>query len=113
MPGDLAGGALSRPPVVQQGQPLQFGNFDASASILHTVTACRLPCNRSTGVSYPLANGPGQFDSAQLGYGPPGLTAASDRVDWRTPAGLRPGTYTYFCRVHPFMRGAFRVRRAH
>jgi plastocyanin len=112
VPGDLASGTASPPPVVQQGQSLQFGNFDASASILHTVTACRLPCNRSTGVSYPLANGPVQFDSAQLGYGPPGLTAASDRVDWRTPAGLRPGTYTYFCRVHPFMRGAFRVRRA-
>jgi hypothetical protein len=24
----------------------------------------------------------------------------------------RPGTYTYFCRVHPFMRGAFRIARA-
>jgi hypothetical protein len=28
---------------------------------------------------------------------------------YRTPKNLRPGTYTYFCRVHPFMRGAFRV----
>ena len=28
---------------------------------------------------------------------------------WRTPRTLRPGTYTYFCRIHPFMRGAFRV----
>ena len=24
--------------------------------------------------------------------------------------GSRPGTYTYFCRVHPFMRGSFRVK---
>ena len=24
-------------------------------------------------------------------------------------AGLPEGTYTYFCRIHPFMRGAFRV----
>jgi hypothetical protein len=31
---------------------------------------------------------------------------------WRTPRDLAPGTYTYFCRVHPFMRGAFRVVRA-
>ena len=22
---------------------------------------------------------------------------------------LKPGTYTFFCRVHPFMRGSFRV----
>ena len=114
MPGDLtAGGTLGRPPVVTRGQSLQFGNFDASASILHTITACRVPCNRSTGVSYPIANGPVRFDSGQLGYGPPGLTAAAQRPNWRTPARLRPGTYTYFCRVHPFMRGAFRVRRAH
>ena len=28
---------------------------------------------------------------------------------WSTPANLPPGTYTYFCRIHPFMRGAFRV----
>ncbi len=26
-----------------------------------------------------------------------------------TPADLTAGTYTYFCRIHPFMRGAFRV----
>jgi len=28
---------------------------------------------------------------------------------YKTPKNLTPGTYTYFCRVHPFMRGAFRV----
>jgi len=26
-----------------------------------------------------------------------------------TPQDLPSGTYTYFCRIHPFMRGAFRV----
>ena len=61
-------------------------------------------------MSYPLANGRVQFDSGQLGFGPTGYTAAANRVDWRTPANLPPGTYTYFCRVHPFMRGAFRVK---
>jgi hypothetical protein len=30
-------------------------------------------------------------------------------VIYKTPKNLRPGTYAYFCRVHPFMRGAFRV----
>ncbi|HEU4978025.1 MAG TPA: hypothetical protein VFT42_03940, partial [Solirubrobacteraceae bacterium] len=30
-------------------------------------------------------------------------------VAWKTPKNLSPGTYTYFCRIHPFMRGAFRV----
>jgi hypothetical protein len=30
-------------------------------------------------------------------------------VVYKTPKNLAPGTYTYFCRIHPFMRGAFRV----
>ena len=30
----------------------------------------------------------------------------------RRRSGLEPGTYTYFCRVHPFMRGAFKVASA-
>jgi plastocyanin len=110
MPGDLTlTGAFADPPVVAQGASLRFGNFDAPESILHTVTACRQPCTGSTGLSYPLADGPVQFDSGQLGYGPGGATAAAQRPDWYTPTNLPPGTYTYFCRVHPFMRGAFRV----
>jgi hypothetical protein len=109
LPGDLSSSAFGKPPIVTQGQSLRFGNFDASGSILHTVTACRAPCTGTTGVSYPLANGPVHFDSGQLGYGPTGYTAASNRADWFTPSGLKPGTYVYFCRVHPFMRGAFRV----
>ena len=110
VPGDLsAGGAFGSPPVVPAGQSLHFGNFDSGASILHTITACRQPCTGSTGVGYPVANGPVQFDSGQLGFGPTGYSAASNRDDWFTPANLPPGTYTYFCRVHPFMRGAFRV----
>jgi plastocyanin len=110
LPGDAAsGGALANPPVVAPGQSLRFGNFDASGSILHTITACRAPCTGSTGVSYPLADGRARFDSGQLGFGPPGYTAAVNRADWFTPPRLKPGTYAYFCRVHPFMRGAFRV----
>ena len=104
----LAGG-LENPPVVKQGQALQFGNFDSPGQAFHTITACRAPCNLSTGISYPLANGPVDFDSGELGYGPTGFTAAANRLNWSTPAALAPGTYTYFCRIHPFMRGAFRV----
>jgi len=110
MPGDLSQATgFENPPTVAKGQSLRFGNFDSAASILHTVTACRQPCNGVTGVSYPLANGPVRFDSGQLGYGPGGATPAAQRADWYTPGDLQPGTYTYFCRVHPFMRGSFRV----
>ena len=111
LPGDMnVEGQLGLPPVIDPGRSLQFGNFDAAAQIPHTVTACRPPCNRSTGVSYPLADGEIQFDSGQLGYGPEGYTAMAQRADWFTPSDLDPGTYTYFCRVHPYMRGSFRVR---
>ena len=109
LPGDQAG-PFPQPPVIGPGQQLRFGNFDAAASIWHTVTACRAPCNRTTGVSYPLADGEIQFDSGQLGYGPEGITPTAQRADWYTPKNLPGGTYTYFCRVHPYMRGSFRVK---
>ena len=88
------------------GGSLTFVNRDAARTIFHTITACRAPCNRTTGIAYPLADGPVDFDSGELGFGPQGFTAAANRDTWSTPATLGPGTYTYFCRVHPFMRGA-------
>lgn len=114
--GDLSlTGRAGRPPVVRQGGSITFENLDATiqtpneTSEYHTITACRAPCSAQTGIAYPLANGPRDFDSGELGYGPAGFTAASNRNTWATPKTLAPGTYTYFCRIHPFMRGAFRV----
>jgi hypothetical protein len=74
-------------------------------------TTVRLPRGfgwRSRPIAFPLANGP-TFDSGELGTGPVGFTAASNRLSWQTPADLAPGTYAYFSGVHPFMRGALRV----
>lgn len=123
--GDLSrAGKRGRPALVTRGTSLKFINRDPSLEIFHTVTGCKAPCNRSAGISYPLADG-APFDSGELGYGPkvnlgtllPGgddlvvpITPAAQRITWKTPKNLKPGTYTYFCRVHPFMRGAFRVR---
>jgi hypothetical protein len=116
--GDLrAPGARKNPPLVRQGQSLTFVNEDGppgapfNTQISHSITACLAPCNLTTGISYPLANGLGGFDSGQLGFGPPLATAFNNRQTWQTPSNLSPGTYTYFCRIHPFMRGAFRVVR--
>ena len=110
-PGDLSlNGDARNPPTVAPGQSLVFRNWDAGAQIYHSITACKNPCTGSTGISYPLADGAVDFDSGQLGYGPSGLTAAANRDSWETPKDLSPGTYTYFCRVHPFMRGALRVK---
>jgi plastocyanin len=107
----------ARPPTIRAGQSLKFKNLDGtgagSLNAYHTITACRAPCNRSTGIAYPIANGSRSFDSGELGVnygGYPGAGApASGQVTWSTPKNLKPGTYTYFCRVHPFMRGSFRV----
>jgi plastocyanin len=113
--GDLDAGW--KVPTVPPGQQLTFTNNDADPSInaFHTITACKAPCTAKTGVAYPIANGPTSFDSGELGTnGQGGAFAlidapASGKTSWKTPKDLAPGTYTYFCRIHPFMRGSFRV----
>jgi plastocyanin len=111
LPGGLGlTGFFGNPATVTRGTPLTFNNLEWGAQIFHTITACKAPCNRTTGISYPLADGDIDFDSGELGYGPPGFTAAANRDAWTAPADLATGTYTYFCRIHPFMRGAFRVK---
>jgi plastocyanin len=103
-------GTRRRPPTIRPGGTLKFVNRDARRGILHSITSCRAPCNRTTGIAYPVADGKVRFDSGNLGFGPPNVTAAANRDMWRTPKRLKPGTYTYFCKIHPFMRGAFRVK---
>jgi plastocyanin len=111
--GDMyAPGSAAYPPKVPAGQSLTFLNHDAveSQNVFHTITACAAPCNRSPGIAYPIANGPRTFDSGQLGFNYAGFNApAVGRDNWNTPKNFAPGTYAYFCRVHPFMRGSFRV----
>ncbi len=119
-PGDFTSTGSDRcTPTVRRGQSITFVNDDAYAtpfdlahpsqaylgSIFHSVTSCQYPCGLDTGISYPLANGAGNFDSGQLGDGTPAI----GRLKWSTPTNLPPGTYTFFCRIHPFMRGVFRI----
>jgi hypothetical protein len=122
LPGDFSDHGSERCiPTVAKGQSLTFVNEDANPlgvftysltpnpfymqSIFHTVTSCAKPCNLNYGISYPVANGGIQFDSGQLGIGTPGV----GRLNWSTPKGLPPGTYTFYCRIHPWMRGVFRI----
>ena len=109
-------GSAVNPPTIYPGQRLTFFNNDASyaENTYHTITSCKAPCNRTTGVAYPLANGPVSFDSGELGYNWNGFGApAKGETSWTTSKALtskfKPGTYSYFCRIHPFMRGSFRV----
>jgi plastocyanin len=108
-----------RPPRIKPGQSVTFTNLDALLGMpddqqaWHTITSCAAPCNRGPGIGYPLAAGKIKFDSGQLGYGTglwnSGVTTGSNA--YTTPPLTKPGkTYTYFCRIHPFMRGSIRVR---
>ena len=116
---------LMRPPVINSGQSVTFTNLDAlegepnTDQVWHSITSCRLPCNKGSGIGYPLANGPIKFDSGQLGYGQgfsSGVTTGSNV--YTTPPltyqgnrnGKKATTFAYFCRIHPLMRGSIRVR---
>jgi len=111
-PGDLsnAGQGIPRVPA---GRRVTFRNVDAGASIWHTVTTCEAPCSGRTGISYPLANSLPALDSLELGYGATNIQPTAQRASYMfrpRDVGLKTGTtYTYFCRIHPFMRGAFKV----
>ena len=118
-PGDLSTVRSTGVPTVRLGTELTFTNWEGAA-ILHTVTTCKFPCLGRTGAAFPLADGetsasrPLDLDSSQVGLGVPVISGATNRLQWSTPitreAGYRPGeTVTYFCRIHPFMRGAFKV----
>lgn len=101
-------GAAGRPPTVEKGDQLTFqlSSGDRSRQIWHSLTSCKSPCNRSTGISYPIPDGEYQFDSGQLGSGG---APTVNRTTWSTPRDLPVGTHTFFCRIHPLMRGAVRV----
>lgn len=102
-------GEIGRPPVVSQGKSFTFklSNYDIDNQIWHSITSCKTPCNKSTGISYPIPDGDVQFESGQMG---PGGAPTVGYTQWSTPADLPKGTYTFFCRIHPLMRGAFRVK---
>lgn len=101
-------GAIGRPPIVEKGEQLTFrlGASDQSNQIWHSLTSCKAPCNKSTGISYPIPDGDFQFDSGQLGLGP---APTVNRNTWSTPTNMPVGTHTFYCRIHPLMRGALRV----
>lgn len=103
-PGNLG----EAPALVKAGRPVTFANADAAAGIYHSVTQCEGLCNRNYGQSYPRATW--GFDSGQLGFGPPEGTAAANRATWTyTPPAGTNELVSYYCRVHPPMRGYLQI----
>jgi hypothetical protein len=119
LPGDLSTRTSTGIPKVNLGEKLQFTNFEGGA-IWHTITSCKFPCLGPTGAAFPLANGRTSqkrkldFDSSEVGFGTPEIGPATNKLNWSLDVtkeeGYKPGeVVTYFCRIHPFMRGAFEV----
>lgn len=106
LPGDRGMEGVDGSPVrVPKGTSLRFVNADQLLNIRHSVTTCAWPCNGPYVANYPFPDG--RWDSGTLGYdvidgGNPNPVAS-------TPPDLEVGKYSYFCRIHPWMRGAFEV----
>jgi hypothetical protein len=118
-------------PRLRLGQPARFWNTDAAVDIWHTFTLCseaRVGCTGRTGIAYPLADGGRptgddlmDFDSTELGFGMsfssargqvPGVGFPTETLQQATSFSFTPsrtGTFQFFCRVHPVMRGVFEV----
>ena len=120
-PGDLSMISMTGVPTVKLGSELTFTNFDGPV-IYHTVTSCKFPCLGPTGTAFPLSDGQTSkgrnldYDSSELGFGTPVIGPAKQTLNWSLPvtreAGFEPGEIsTYFCRIHPGMRGAFEVQQ--
>ncbi|MFN2525044.1 MAG: hypothetical protein ABR505_02095 [Actinomycetota bacterium] len=128
-PADMGVIGASGIPRVKLNEPVRFWNTDTFLDIWHTVTRCAEPCTGATGIHYPMADGGNgspndvmDFDSTEIGYGL-FFSPASGQIGSENKSteealrdGLywefvpkRVGTYTFFCRIHPAMRGAIRV----
>lgn len=118
LPGDQTlTGEVGQPIRVTAGDTVRVINEDAGAGIRHTVTSCKFPCNGKYVANYPHPDG--DFDSGKLGNLDPidgGIidtngNLADDTVPvWELDTtGLEPGYYTYYCRIHPWMRGTIEV----
>jgi hypothetical protein len=120
-PGDLSTRTSMGIPSVKLGSKLRFTNFEGG-SIWHTITSCKYPCLGQTGAAFPIADGRTSakrkvdFDSSEVGFGTPAIGPTSQTLNWSLDVskqeGYKPGeVVTYFCRIHPFMRGAFEVEK--
>jgi plastocyanin len=108
LPGDMSlSGEDGAPPRIKEGQSMRFVNEDQAAGIRHTVTTCPWPCNGPYVGNYPLADG--TWDSTTLGFD--AIDGGNPNPVAETPKDLKAGKYAYFCRIHPWMRGAFEVEK--
>ncbi len=124
IPGDQnLASPLGAAPKIVQGEPLTVVNEDVGLGVRHTLTTCSWPCNGEYVANYPQPDG--ELDTGKLGnldyidggavqntgdtpigYGP--TDDAYPVIDLDT-SELEPGYYSFYCRIHPWMRGWFEV----
>jgi plastocyanin len=109
LPGNAGtSGPAAGPPVVTRGQSLTFVNEDYAESLMrHTISTCRAPCDGMDTTNYPFFDG--RIDSGVLGWMfQDAYVSTSPTPKWTLDTShLHTGYYTFFCRLHPFMRGSF------
>lgn len=111
-------------PQVKLGTTMTLTNPDTGAMVWHSVTRCKFPCTGPTSSNYPLPDGGTMtenladlgrprsewtsmdFDSAVLCAG---LGCATTPVTRWSFKPSQTGIFTFWCRIHPEMRGAFEV----
>lgn len=85
---------------VRRGDVVLVRNLDPLIpSFQHTVTSCVSPCRTLAPDTIPTQSG--AFDTGVIPH-----TGGGASFD---TASLTPGTYEFFCKPHPWMRGAIAV----
>lgn len=103
--------ATGAPARVKKGTVLRIVNGDAGLNVRHTLTTCAWPCTGVYVSNYPQPDG--LVDTGKLGNIDPidgGLTG-DDTVPLYEleTANMDAGFYSFYCRIHPFMRGAMEI----
>jgi hypothetical protein len=104
-------GALGAPAIVSKSKGFRIVNEDVFGNIRHTLTTCPWPCTGSYVSNYPIQDG--LIDTNKLGNIDP-IEGSPVSPVYQLPAGdlakLQVGQhYSFYCRIHPTMRGAFEV----
>ena len=107
-------------PTVKLGSTLRFTNFEGIGDLPHGHVV-PIPVHGPDRRRLPAAGrpderrAPGRLRLSELGFGTPEIGPAKQprlAAAVTQEEGFKPGEIvTYFCRVHPFMRGAFEVTK--
>jgi plastocyanin len=80
------------------GQAVAVANFAFAPAALSVQTGDTVTWTNMDDVSHTVSADNNAFDSGAFGHG----------MTFQLTAGA-PGTYTYFCQIHPFMKGTLTV----